>query len=93
MTVKYQYSAGDHPDYHEPRSRHNAPDCKIFNDDLEFVAEQCADEYHTNDGWEDRWPVEFRIYADGDEVARFKVEREYEPVFSAYAIVTDQAAA
>ncbi|WP_089177289.1 hypothetical protein [Bosea sp. AS-1] len=83
---KYQYSAGDHPDYHQPHSWCDAHEIKHFADDLEFVAEQCAENYHDNGGYEDRWPVEFRIYTNGTEVARFNIEREYEPSFCAWPV-------
>ena len=52
----------------------------------EDVAEDAAEKYHSeNDGWEDDWPVTFRIYPpDSETFIRIKVDREYDPVFSAY---------
>ena len=52
----------------------------------EDVAEDAAEKYHSeNDGWEDNWPVTFRIYPpNSDKYILIKVDREYEPYFSAY---------
>jgi hypothetical protein len=51
----------------------------------EDVAEAAAEVYHgDNDGWEDKWPITFRIYPpDSDEFTLILVEREYEPTFMA----------
>lgn len=54
--------------------------------DLYMRAELAAEDYHANhDGWEARWPRTFVLFdaEDGPEVARFTVEREYDPVFTA----------
>lgn len=50
------------------------------------VAEDAAEQFHANhDGWEAAWPVVFRLYPPGsDTFVRVKVERDYEPTFSAY---------
>lgn len=78
----YQYSAGDHPDYHAPDSRTDFPSNQpTYNKDWQLVATDLAEDYHANGGWESRWPVQFRIYEDAMEVARFEVEREYDPSF------------
>lgn len=53
------------------------------------IAEQCADDWHDNhDGWEASWPRVFAIFSDkkGPAFARFEINREYEPTFSATAI-------
>lgn len=49
------------------------------------VAEEAADKYYReNDGWEDDWPVAFRIYKpDSDEYVVIRVYMDYDPVFSA----------
>lgn len=49
------------------------------------VTDLAADFRNNHDGWECTWPLEFRIYEDGTEVARFDVECELEPSFSAYS--------
>ena len=52
------------------------------------VAEQCAEDWHTNkDGWEGDWPRLFSLYRDktGPAFARFEVDRECVPQFSASA--------
>lgn len=54
--------------------------------DRELQAEIAAEDYHGNhDGWEARWPRTFVLFdsPDGPEVARFTVEREYDPQFYA----------
>lgn len=60
----------------------------------EDVAEEAAEVYHReNDGWEDDWPVVFRIYPpDSDKFVLISVDREYDPVFSAsYAPVEEKS--
>jgi hypothetical protein len=57
-----------------------------------FTAQACADDYHSNhDGWESHWPLTFVLYEseDGPEVARFHVERDYDPIFYA-ALITPE---
>ena len=52
--------------------------------DLASLAKRAADDYHSNhDGWEASWPISFAITTseDGDELARFEIERDVEPVF------------
>lgn len=81
----YQYSAGGHPDYHEPSGRFDFPDKQpLYLEEWSLVATDLADDYHHNhDGWEDSWPIELRIYKDSEEVGRFSVEREMQPAFYA----------
>lgn len=57
-------------------------------DDLEWLAEDAANDYHSNhDGWEASWPVKFAIF-DGDTVlGKFEIELEFQPSFSAEEIV------
>lgn len=50
------------------------------------IAEQCAEDFHSNhDGWEVVWPREFVLYEteDGPTLARFEVDMEARPEFSA----------
>jgi hypothetical protein len=56
------------------------------DDDGAEIAEEAADNYQSmHDGWEKHWPLEFEIRALDDRViGNFTVEREFEPVFSAY---------
>ena len=54
--------------------------------DVAHLAEQCADDWHTNnDGFERAWPRVFSLYVDksGPAIARFEIDREYEPTFNA----------
>jgi hypothetical protein len=55
-------------------------------DDLEWIAEECADDFHHNhDGWERSWPVTFTLWDEqGNSLGDYEVERDVEPVFSAY---------
>ncbi|MGY6251520.1 hypothetical protein ACXIUS_28985 [Bosea thiooxidans] len=82
----YQYSAGDHPDYHDEFGRFDFPkEQNVYGENWWLVATDLAEDYHHNhDGWEASWPLELRIYKDAAEVARFSVEREIQPVFYAY---------
>lgn len=84
----YQYSAGDYPEYHCISGRFDFPDKQpLYLEEWALVATDLADDYHHNhDGWEDDWPLELRIYKDGEEVGRFKVERESQPVFYAWEV-------
>ena len=53
--------------------------------DAESVAEECAEDFHSNhDGWEYRWPLTIKLWADEDRtpaLAIVDVERDMEPVF------------
>lgn len=49
-------------------------------DFAEAAAEYCQS---CRDGWEWSWPVTFVVLSDGVEAARFSVEREMVPEFSA----------
>lgn len=55
--------------------------------DLEFIAEQCAGDYWDNhDGYESNWPLSFRIYKEDDSsglIYESIVEMEMSPDFSA----------
>lgn len=97
-TAEWQYSVGNHPDYHDPHSRYDVPPTNsLFSDkryvpgadrrDFEQMAEHCAEDWFSNhDGWETKnWPQEFRIYENGVQVARVSVEMEARPHFSGYA--------
>lgn len=55
-------------------------------DDLGYVAEECAEDYHGNhDGWEAGWPLDFFIFdEEGKLLGKFEVNREAQPVFTAY---------
>lgn len=54
-------------------------------DDLDSVAEDCAEDYEYNcDGWESSWPIVFHIWDEKDNyLGCRKVEKEYSPSFSA----------
>lgn len=59
------------------------------SDDLDLVAEEAADDYHSDHGgWEASWPKVFCIHEtqDGPEIARFEVERDFTTTFSAARI-------
>lgn len=54
--------------------------------DQQMLAELAADDFHSHhDGWEYSWPVRIELYGDEDgaAVARFDVERESVPEFTA----------
>lgn len=57
-------------------------------DDLEQLAEEAAEDYHSNhDGWEASWPVKFAIFKGGNLLGKCEVELEFSPSFSAGVIV------
>jgi hypothetical protein len=71
------------------------PDCRYaarvspgeFDD---TTAIEVAEDYHSeHDGWESTWPLTFALYKteEGPEVARYGVEREYDPHFLATKVV------
>lgn len=81
----YMYSVGRHECDHEPACRFDVPVTwaalgrKICRDDIGELAD---DYYSEHDGWEDTWPLEFRVYDDsGAEVGRWSVSQEYSPSF------------
>ncbi|QHJ77744.1 MAG: hypothetical protein [Bacteriophage sp.] len=61
-------------------------DCNV-QIELDLLAELIAEDYYDEyDGWEDNWPIRITIIKDGQEIATFSVNKEYEPVFSASRI-------
>jgi hypothetical protein len=83
----YWYSVLEHGgDSRYDTKFRRAPD---FSDelDLEQMARLAADDYHSeHDGWESSWPLTFALYEseDGPEMARFEVDREAVPHFTAH---------
>lgn len=63
-------------------------ECHEDRSDREFLAQLAAEDYHDeHDGWEDSWPVTLTIWlTDRTPIGKFKVDREYEPVFCARAV-------
>ena len=55
-------------------------------EELEYVAEDCAEDFHSNhDGWDNDWPIEFVIADEAGEVlGTFNVHMEARPEFSAF---------
>ena len=51
----------------------------------EDVAERVAKDYYDNhDGWEDDWPISFRVWdEEGVWVGDYEVSLDYEPTFNA----------
>lgn len=86
----YTYSVGTCESHHTEVCRFAFPaNQKTYGEKWFLMADELAADYHDNhDGWEASWPSELRIYKRGEEVARFEVEREYEPTF----ILTEIAA-
>jgi len=60
----------------------------VWVSDIEHVAKQAAENYHSNhDGWECSWPLTFIIWdLEGIELGRFSVDRDYDPIFYARQI-------
>ncbi len=66
--------------------RYELPDDHNFSadDNLDSCIEACAEYYHADcDGCEDQWPLLFMLWIDDQYLGTFKVEREYELMFSA----------
>ena len=69
------------------KDENDAPDFTIHTingtDDLEYVAQEAAADYHRDHGgWEASWPVAFTLFnEDGDSLGDFEVERETVPEF------------
>ncbi len=80
------YSCGTSEQCHD--SRFDFPrGQKTYGGNWGLIADELAEDYNDNhDGWEASWPLELRIYGDGQEVARFEVEKEMVPSFSAWEI-------
>ena len=54
-----------------------------------WMAQKAARHYHAlHDGWEANWPLVFSLHEweCGPEMARFEVQRDFEPVFYAAAM-------
>lgn len=84
-----RYSAGpDQACYHDETSRINfRRDQRLYGKQWGLVATDLAEDFHSShDGWEASWPLQIRIYEGEKEVARFSVEREYEPSFLAWEV-------
>lgn len=80
------YSTGTSDQEHAPDNRFDFPNGqKTCGERWGLIADELAEDYNDNhDGWEASWPLELRIYKDGVEVARFEVEKEMVPSFSAW---------
>lgn len=54
-------------------------------DDAESCAEQCAQDFHSSDGWECGWPITISLFDSefGPEMARSKVNMDMVPEYSA----------
>lgn len=79
------YSVGEH---HDEFSRFFFPAKQsVYHRQWSLVATDLAEDFfHNHDGWESHWPLEFRLYEDDIEVARFSIDQDAEPVFYAHDI-------
>lgn len=72
----------------------SVPDCDragaivaTWANSAEDAAEAYAEYAHDHrDGWEDTWPLKFRVRCPDGTTEDFEVERDYSPTFSASAI-------
>lgn len=93
--ARFTYSAGyDGSGYHEPDNRFDFPaGQRTYGEDWDLVATDLAEDFADHhDGWESSWPLQIRIYDHGQEIGRFEVEREFEPVYRASEIDLPSAA-
>ena len=88
--MKIWYTVPDHDEV----SRYS---CEVSTsttfDDLDYQAEICAENYNDeHDGWESTWPLTIALFAseDGPEIARFKVEQEFSPVYRAAVVEKEE---
>ena len=59
--------------------------------DAESAAEEYAEwVYFNRDGWEDTWPLKFRVRSPDGTTADFEVSLDYSPEFSARGIKEDR---
>lgn len=86
MKIKYTFTI---PDIWGAEEREEF-ESKWDGTDLNWVAEDAAEHYHSNcDGWEHKsWPIELYLYdEDGANLlGKFSVDREAQPVFMARKI-------
>lgn len=77
MKTKYKYSI-DEDDFYEIESTWT-------EENLEYLAEDCAEDYHSNhDGWESHWPLRITIARlDETILGKFEVELYHQPEFQA----------
>ena len=54
-----------------------------FDKDIDCCAIYAADHYYNNnDGWEDKWPVEFTFYDKSEtKIGTRLVDMDFEPIF------------
>lgn len=83
MLVKFSVDIDDHSEKYDYTTDGHY-DTESYHD-CEMIIEQIAEVYHNDyDGWESRWPIEFKLYdSDDKNLGTFRVERESQPVFSA----------
>jgi len=58
----------------------------------DWIVKECAEHYYQScDGWESSWPlvISLHITEHGEEIARFDVEMDFDPVFYASRVVID----
>lgn len=87
-STTYFYSCDEYES--EARHQHKVQGSWSLADswDCRMLAQEAADDYHSNhDAWEAPWPLVFALYGseDGEEVARFSVDRELQYRFTASA--------
>jgi hypothetical protein len=84
----YSVDDGDRQKLDDSRDE-NHPSVNVHSDYWQpRMAEECAQSYHDYGGWEEKWPVIITLYEsmEGPEIARYRVEREYDPIFYAEQI-------
>ena len=58
---------------------------ELYADDLDHAATLLAEEFESNhDGWEAEWPLEMRLYEEGELQSTFEIEREMQPQYIAW---------
>lgn len=80
FTYKYTTAIGEYGDTFEDAQSFGS---NWSTDDPEYIADDAAEyDFYNCDGWENNWPVVFRIWSEnGEEIGVFEIEMETEPVF------------
>jgi len=75
------YAAGE---VEVPPERRTATESTWSKDNPTYVAEDVAEQFFDGGGWENTWPLKFKIWEeDGTYMGEFEVELSSEPVYYA----------
>ena len=62
--------------------RYHIRTSRKYGENYEGFAQDAAQDYYDcHDGWEASWPLEIKVYSDGEFVGTFDAEMEMQPTF------------